>query len=534
MEQHPFEETSEGRGRVALPPRTPGRDRRRRPGRQPRRQRRPRPSPRSAAKPKRGGTFRLGVTGGGAKDFIDGQSITTKPDQARLTSGWETLLSYDRNYKLGTDGLAEEATQDNAKQWTIRLKSGIEFNNGKTLSADDVIYSLRRIANPKNKLFGTRGPGQRRPRAASRRWTSSRSACTLKTADSTIGEQLGQYYNGIVPVGYSRTNKLKWVGTGPFITKSFSPGRQSVHDRNPNYWRTGQPYFDTVKVIDFADPAAQVNALFSGAIDAMTDIPFAQLATAKGHSNIKILESPGGGWLPLCMAVDMPPFDNVHVRKAMRLHRRPAGDAGAGALGPRARRERPLRAVRRRLRHGAAAAPPGHRSGQGAAQGRRHGEPDGRPAHDRRRGRHGRLGQRVRRAGEGGRRHDQRQERPELLRRPVPQAGVLGRLLGHAQLPRAGRARQHPGPPTTRCHWGLDGLEVPQPLQAGRGGARRRQAHELVIEMQKMEYNKGGYIIPFFNNLVDAYSSKVAGFQPSKGTLNLDAFGHGYRTIWFA
>ena len=30
------------------------------------------------------------------------------------------------------------------------------------------------------------------------------------------------------------------------------------------------------------------------------------------------------------------------------------------------------------------------------------------------------------------------------------------------------------------------------------------------------------------------YSSKVVGFQPSKGTLNLDAFGHGYRTISFA
>ena len=55
--------------------------------------------------------------------------------------------------------------------------------------------------------------------------------------------------------------------------------------------------------------------------------------------------------------------------------------------------------------------------------------------------------------------------------------------------------------------------------------------HELVIEMQKLEYNQGGYIIPFFNNLIDAYSSKVVGFVPSKGTLNLDAFGHGYRTI---
>jgi len=51
--------------------------------------------------------------------------------------------------------------------------------------------------------------------------------------------------------------------------------------------------------------------------------------------------------------------------------------------------------------------------------------------------------------------------------------------------------------------------------------------------MQKLEYDQGGYIIPFFNDLVDAYSSKVSGFKASKGTLNLDSFGHGYRTIWF-
>ena len=51
--------------------------------------------------------------------------------------------------------------------------------------------------------------------------------------------------------------------------------------------------------------------------------------------------------------------------------------------------------------------------------------------------------------------------------------------------------------------------------------------------MQEEEYNFGGYIIPFFNNLVDAYSSKVQGFEQNRGTLNLDAFGHGYRTIYF-
>src|SRR6266404_3811347 len=61
--------------------------------------------------PKKGGTFRLGVTGGGAKDIIDGQNIVTKPDQARLVACFETLLVYDENYDLTTDGLAESVTQ---------------------------------------------------------------------------------------------------------------------------------------------------------------------------------------------------------------------------------------------------------------------------------------------------------------------------------------------------------------------------------------------------------------------------------------
>jgi hypothetical protein len=52
--------------------------------------------------------------------------------------------------------------------------------------------------------------------------------------------------------------------------------------------------------------------------------------------------------------------------------------------------------------------------------------------------------------------------------------------------------------------------------------------------MQQYEYDLGGYIIPFFGNLIDGYSSKVQGLVPSKGTLNLDSFGHGFRTIWFA
>src|SRR5215475_2843385 len=86
--------------------------------------------------PKRGGNFRLGVTGGGSKDIMDGQNIITKPDQARLMTAFETLLLFNENYQLTKNGLAESVTQDNPKQYTIRLRQGIEIQNGKTMTAD--------------------------------------------------------------------------------------------------------------------------------------------------------------------------------------------------------------------------------------------------------------------------------------------------------------------------------------------------------------------------------------------------------------
>src|SRR5689334_25329699 len=72
-----------------------------------------------AGQPKRGGNFRLGVTGGGAKDIMDGQNIITKPDQARLVTAFETLLLFDDNYQLTSNGLAESVTQDTDRKSVV-------------------------------------------------------------------------------------------------------------------------------------------------------------------------------------------------------------------------------------------------------------------------------------------------------------------------------------------------------------------------------------------------------------------------------
>ena len=57
---------------------------------------------------------------------------------------------------------------------------------------------------------------------------------------------------------------------------------------------------------------------------------------------------------------------------------------------------------------------------------------------------------------------------------------------------------------------------------------------DIEHQMQQYEYDLGGYIIPYFNSLIDGHTTQVQGLKPSKGTLNLAGFGHGFRTIWFS
>ncbi len=491
-----------------------------------------------AGTPKKGGNFRLGVTGGGASDIIDGQSIVTKPDQTRLIGSWETLMTYNEDYVLGTDGLAEEVDSSVPGQVDVRLRSGIEFHNGKTLTADDVIYSIKRILNPKEGLFGAAGLASIDPNKL-QKMDANTVRIVLKQPDSTIPDQLGQYFNGIVPVGYERKGALKWVGTGPYKIQSFTPGQQSVAVRNENYWRPASdgPWFDQVTVTDFADSAAQVNALMAGQLDAITDIPFAQIDTAKAQG-IAILEGTGGGWLPLCMAIDMDPFTDVKVRQAFRLmadrqamleqvlsgHGSVANDIfapfDACYSSDLAQREQDIEQAKSLLKSaGQDGMTVDLHTTNGAA-----GMVDSANV----------FASQCKAAGVTVNvKNDPNYYGDQYLKLPfsVDFWGTRG------YLPQVGLGMLPPPCPYNETHWppksgeGADYISLYQQALKETDPTKRC---DIIHEMQKAEYDVGGYIIPFFNNLVDAHSAKVEGFKVSKATLNLDTFGHGYRTIWFA
>jgi peptide/nickel transport system substrate-binding protein len=275
-------------------------------------------SARATSGAKRGGHLNVAVLGGSTSDTLDADAEVSTPDLIRVTALYNGLVTYNTGGTGVVNELAEEMTPNaDATAWTIRVRSGVTFHNGKTLGAEDVAYTIRRIASPKAPLNGF----------------SVLSLVDLKNMETldartlrihmvrplaTLPEQLFPSYNyGIVPVGYDPKNP---VGTGPFKFKSMTPAQQSVFERNDNYWKPGLPYLDGITIIDsFADPQSAFNALQSGSVDVYSEADLTTARQVKNISGLKSVISAGGQWIPFTMRVDQPPFNDVRVRQAMRL-----------------------------------------------------------------------------------------------------------------------------------------------------------------------------------------------------------------------
>src|SRR5258706_1775157 len=245
---------------------------------------------------KMGGTLRVALSGGSSSDTLDAQSAITTVDFARIFQLNEPLIGFGPDAHL-VPILAEEITPSkDATSWVVRVRPGVTFHNGKTLTADDVIYSLRRVVNPKAPLPGA-APLAAVDAAGMRKLDSHTVRIPCHTPYAILDQTLANYYYNIVPAGY---NPKAPVGTGPFKFVSFTPGQQSVFDRYASYWRNGQPYLDKVIITDFADETSQLNALTSGQADMVN-----QLSSAAGRtlqaSGSNVVISKGGGWVPFTM-----------------------------------------------------------------------------------------------------------------------------------------------------------------------------------------------------------------------------------------
>ena len=494
----------------------------------------------AAGTPKAGGILRVGTLGG-ANDILDGQHIVSKADIMRQVTGFEPLMSFSPEFVPEyTNALAKDVTAKAADNYVITLKDGIKFSDGKDVTADDMVYSFERMIDPDLAVYGGSNMRTWLDKTGITKIDDRTVELKLKQLVSNFKEALCAYTCAVVPVGYARFDgdATKQVGTGAYMLKEFEVGKQSIHVKNPNYWDTGKPYFDEVHIIDFADGDALINALLADQIDVAGDIDSASVATVEGTEGYKVLNSEGGGWLTISMAVDQEPFTDVRVRQAMRLivdrdamveqvlsgYGRVANDLyaplDAAYIGDELpQRTRDIEGAKKLLADAGKSDltidlfAPNDTAALGAMVQL--------------------FAENAKDAGitvnaqviDGGTYWGD-----EYLKRTFATDywGTRSFLLQVA----AGSLKDTA--PYPDDHWPPEGSTFLADYTAAVAETDDTKRKVITDKMQKELYEEGGLIIPFFQNLLDAYNGRVQGLVARPNTLNLDHYGRGWKNLYFS
>lgn len=266
--------------------------------------------------PKKGGRFRVGVAAGATTDSLDPATYNAN---MMVVSGYalrNNLTEVNGRNELVPE-LAEswEASKD-AATWTFKLRDGVEFHNGKTLVADDVVASINHHRGPDSKsgakslldsIRDVRSDGK------------DVVVVELTSGNADLPFIFYDFHLGIMPADSG--GKADWqsgVGTGPYSLGDFKPGVQTSLRRNSTYWKAGHAHFDEADVLYLSDATARTNALQTGQIHLMDQCDLATLNLLQSNPEVDVEEVEGRAHAILPMRTDTAPFDNNDVRLALK------------------------------------------------------------------------------------------------------------------------------------------------------------------------------------------------------------------------
>lgn len=277
----------------------------------------PQPAASATLTPRRGGRLRLGVVDGSQAGNLDAHKPTAGASILRGFALYAKLWEWSSEMTPDL-ALAESAeVSPDAKAWTLRLKPGLEFHHGKTITADDVIFSIRRLTDPQlaspyaGLVAVVDRDNLRKLDDRTVRITFRDRRGYVPLADAWVN------FGGIVPTDYDPITNP--VGAGPYRLKEFVPGQRSVFTRFENYFKPGQPYADELEILDFKDQTSRLQALLNGQIDMANAISPEQLPLLQQAQGVSVVVSKTNYWQSFDMNTAKAPFDDVRVRQAFRL-----------------------------------------------------------------------------------------------------------------------------------------------------------------------------------------------------------------------
>lgn len=291
-------------------------------------------APAEAGPPRRGGVLRIAFPG--SADRLDPALMSLNEEYNATLAIYNNLVRVDPQLQPRPELASSWQPSDDLKTWVFELRSGVTFHHGKPFTADDVVFTFQRLLDPKT--------------ASPARTLLSFVDGVEKTSDHTVVFHLQQpnadlptilgFVQGrIVPSDRSPEQIAQSPsGTGPFKLKERAIGDHLTLVRNEGYWEAGFPYLDEVRHLTMPESATRVAALSGGTIDVIWQLAPEEMSTLQADPNVLVAQIESGGYQPIVMRSDRPPFQDNRVRLAMKLladrpQLRQAVLLGQGSLG---------------------------------------------------------------------------------------------------------------------------------------------------------------------------------------------------------
>ena len=266
----------------------------------------------------RGGTLRIARPPASRAETLD---------PASGLSAYEYLGAlYNRITRIGWDGsvipdLAEKwDSSPDAKRWRFTLRSGVTFHDGHVLTAEDAVYSLRRILDPD---VASPQAGVFEPLIDPAAITAP-DAQTLQTdllsPNAEFPSLLAAYQCYIIKADSGEAVASNGIGTGPFRLTSFKAAGQGEVVAYPEHF-AGPPVLDRIQFFSISDQQARTNALLGGQVDLLsqTNLDFVTARVVNASSKTTIARVKNGQWYTIPMLTSTDPFDTARLRQAMKV-----------------------------------------------------------------------------------------------------------------------------------------------------------------------------------------------------------------------
>jgi len=269
-----------------------------------------------AATPKKGGRFILATSGGSTTDSMDPGTLVSNNNQNLNWQIRNCLVEIDHEFNAIPE-LAEswDSTPD-AKKWTFKLRQGVEFHNGKTMTAEDVVFSINHHLGEKSK---SAAKGYLKSVVDIKADGKNEVVFELSGGSADFPFILGDYHLTICPAGTQGAEFEKGIGTGGYILKQWEPGVRAFTTRNPNYWKEGRAHFDEVETLAISDTNARTNALKTGQIHYMDRVELKTVHLLKRMPGVNVTATTGTAHYTIPMRLDQSPYGDNNVRMALKL-----------------------------------------------------------------------------------------------------------------------------------------------------------------------------------------------------------------------